>query len=137
MSDVQFNTMTLLNYTGDVTIAWTKDKDSSIREFIEKKMKSGHVFFLIEQPGFIRRMFGAKGKKVELKDLKQLNNRNLVLDDDDAKALLDNKQVTVISPDKTTDTSNEVVSIRRARNADDVLQSGGTHTAVLRPLRGG
>ena len=137
--DIGFNTLTLLNFTGDITIAWSPENDADVRTFVENKMKSGHSFFIIEQPGFFKRMFGGNNKRVILDDIKQIkDNRQIIMDDNDAKALLDSGMIGIVSPNKRD--SGEVIfqSIRRAHGVDDVVTAKpGTHTAVMRPLRGG
>lgn len=48
------NTCTMLNVTGDVTIAWTDENNEEIKKWIEAKLEEGCVFFVVEKKlGFI------------------------------------------------------------------------------------
>lgn len=48
------NTCTILNVTGDVTIAWTNENNEEIKSWIETKLKEGCIFFVVEKKlGFI------------------------------------------------------------------------------------
>jgi len=71
-----FKTMTLLNGTGDITVAWEEKDAEKIKKMIEHKMAQGCVFFILEKrPAFLS-AFGKK--KVYIKDIKQLRNKNSV-----------------------------------------------------------
>lgn len=43
------NTCTMLNVTGDVTIAWTDENSKEVKEWIESKLKEGCTFFIVEK----------------------------------------------------------------------------------------
>jgi hypothetical protein len=50
------STTTILNAMGDTTIAWTSDRDDEMAAIIEKKMKEGVSFFIIEDEGARRKL---------------------------------------------------------------------------------
>lgn len=131
-------TMTLLNQTGDVTITWTKGEDAAIREFVEKKLKEGHSFFIMDRPPFLKRLFGAKPTQIAVRSVDELpENRSLVLADSDAQALFDSQKVSVVSTPvgRSAQSSGKPAVMRRARNTDEVAKS--RHTAMLKPIVGG
>ena len=41
--------LTMLNEAGDTTVSWTEDRDSEMEAIIEKKMKEGVTFFVVER----------------------------------------------------------------------------------------
>jgi hypothetical protein len=43
--------LTLLNHTGDTTIAWSEDRDAEMEEIIRKKMAAGVTFFIVDRGG--------------------------------------------------------------------------------------
>lgn len=137
-SDDGVCTMTLLNQTGDVTITWTKGEDAAIREFVEKKLKEGHSFFIMDRPPFLKRLFGAKPTQIAVRSVDELpENRSLVLADSDAQALFDSQKVSVVSTPvgRSAQSSGKPAVMRRARNTDEVAKS--RHTAMLKPIVGG
>lgn len=138
-SDDGVCTMTLLNQTGDVTITWTKGEDAAIREFVEKKLKEGHSFFIMDRPPFLKRLFGAKPTQIAVRSVDELpENRSLVLADSDAQALFDSQKVSVVSTPvgrSAQSSSGQPAVMRRARNTDEVVKS--RHTAMLKPIVGG
>lgn len=75
MSD--FYTMTMLNATGDVTVAWDADNEKEIKEMIKSKLEQGFIFFMLEErPAFLT-IFGKK--KVYINDIKDLKNKKEVI----------------------------------------------------------
>lgn len=43
------HTCTMLNVTGDVTIAWTNENSAEIKQWIESKLAEGCTFFIVEK----------------------------------------------------------------------------------------
>lgn len=135
------SSITLLNMTGDVTISWDSGNDAEIRAFVEKKLKEGHSFFIIDKPNWLGRMLGKKPQQISVTDasvLKRSRNRQIVLNDDDAQDLLAGNKVSVVNI-SCDNTGEEIRAVRRAKTADEVIGTASkpVHTAVMRPLRGG
>lgn len=74
--------MTLLNETGDVTIAWSAAEDAKMLEMIERKMAEGYTFFIIKRRF---KVFSQHKEIVSVADLK--GRREVVLKDADAERL--------------------------------------------------
>lgn len=119
--------LTILNETGDVTITWDAENDDRMVEIIERKIKAGITFFLIEP-----RMGGlvAPDTSKPLKKVKDaLKHRALSMKDEDFEALVaEGKAELVQTPAAPART------VRKARSAREV--TGGESVGV-RPMRGG
>ena len=59
--------MILLNECGDVTITWSEEHEEHMRELIEKKLKEGFAFFLIESL-----VFGLIKQEVKVTSIDQI-----------------------------------------------------------------
>lgn len=118
--------LTMMNDHGDTTLVWTEEQDNEIIPIIEKKMKEGIAFFIIEP-----RMFGLlPPKKTELKKAKDaLKHRALAIGDGDFSAMIEAGNVSAV---KTP--SEQVQTVRRAKDAKDVAKN---QSVGVRQLKGG
>jgi hypothetical protein len=124
MPDTQ---LTLLNGSGDTTIAWDDSEDESMRELIEEKMKEGWSFFIITP-----RLGGLlPPKKKPLLSMRQLDQdeRSIGLDGAKLVNLLKSGKVRSVERDK-----EKIETVARAATADDVI---GAKAVAVKPKRGG
>ncbi len=76
--------MTFLNASGDGTLAWGPGSDDAMRALIERKMKEGFAFFIVE-----RRLGGLVRRKVRVTDVeKAAASRAVTLSDADFAAMV-------------------------------------------------
>jgi hypothetical protein len=117
--------MTLLNETGDLTIAWEADDDERMREMIQAKMDQGYSFFAV------RRKLGVR-RKVRVTKASDLgSDRKVVLKDADAERLFREGTVGLVTggqPNAEIETSGRV---------SDAAQAARQETVAVRPARGG
>lgn len=119
--------LTLLNLSGDVTIMWEPENDEKMLEVIERKLKEGMIFFLIEP-----RMGGvvAPDTSKQLKKPKDaLKHRALSIKDADFEALVTAGQAELV---KTPEAPARTV--RKASTAREVVAS---ESVGVQPRRGG
>lgn len=119
--------LTILNETGDVTITWDEDADTRILPIIEKKMKEGITFFLIEpRNGGL----SPPDSSTPLKKTKDaLKHRALSMKDEDFEAMVaEGKAELIKTPDAPART------VRKASTAREVASG---HSVGARPMRGG
>jgi len=134
--------LTMLNESGDTTIAWTEDRDDEMEKLIQQKMDAGCTFFLIE-PRF--------GGRQKLKSAKNAGkHRMLAIPGDDIARFLGlgdspGMRQTAPSKDATEIDDNATAAIvkspsaptkviRRGKSAKEVAQSESVGVA---PRRGG
>lgn len=132
---------TILNVTGDVTIAWDDENSKDIKNWIESKLKEGCTFFIVEKKfGFIpikKKISSAidlpsKGEvkisdsdaasffKTESKPLMKNNNgNNLKLGDIGAESLVQNGFARAMPKEKSV--KNKVKKI--ALNAQEIMKN--------------
>lgn len=57
--------MTLINGTGDTTIAWTEDADEKMKAAIQEKLDQGYTFFITKpnNPDWMKRIKKASRMK--------------------------------------------------------------------------
>ncbi|MCW2195129.1 hypothetical protein AB7M45_007900 [Bradyrhizobium elkanii] len=119
--------LTILNETGDVTITWEAENDERMLPIIERKMKSGVTFFLIEP-----RMNGlvAPDTSKPLKKVKDaLKHRALSMKDEDFETMVaEGKAELVQTPAAPART------IRKASTAREVVKS---ESVGVQQMRGG
>lgn len=133
--DDEHVTMTLLNGTGDTTIAWTKESDAEIRTYIDEKLAQGYSFFALENPSLLGRMFGRKPSLFALQDVNQLKDREIRLDDNQAEALFRQGKVSVVRGSREDIGSSEpVATAGRLRTVDAIVS---TRSIAVRPMAGG
>lgn len=65
-------TLTLLNSSGDLSIAWDESHDDAVAKVIEKKMKEGVRFFITapftDKEIRVKKLADVKGREVHIKD---------------------------------------------------------------------
>lgn len=118
--------MTLLNDMGDTTYVWEEADDEKWLAVIEKKMKEGWVFFVVE-----RRFWDLQAPKLtELKRARDaLKTRTVLVKDPDVEELLEaGHGVAVKTPDA------KVSARRKAKTAEDTV---GEETVATRAMKGG
>lgn len=119
--------VTVLNRTGDSTLAWSDDNDDKVRAVIEKKMAEGWSFFLLEP-----RLGGwAPPRKTNLKVFKDLpaDARAISMGDDDFMALLQ-EGFAGVAPRA----EGELKTRGRAKSATEAATAD---TIAVQPRRGG
>lgn len=139
--------ITFMNWSGDVTISWTPEREEEIVTLVEKMMKDhGYRFFIIK-PRFL--CFGSK--QVPLTNVQQLRgSKGLVAPDETATALINASGAAGkgISDDAVRDTinagaastvrpasgNNNSTAVRLATSAREVIQH---QTMAVRVVTGG
>lgn len=112
--------LTLLNQAGDTTIAWTPDRDAEMKDLIEKKMRQGITFFIIEERGLRYPLSKASEAK---------NHRHLAISDADFAAFVsEGKAEAVKTPD---------APVRKSRRSKDSTEIAKSHSVGVRPMAGG
>lgn len=116
---------TLFCHLGDVTIQWDDANEKEVLAYIEKKLKEGVVFFLVERRGLLRRK-----RLVPTKDLEAIKQARLVrmADEND---LLDTGKAVIQSVSK--DDTGESLG-RRLSDPQEIARS---HTVAVAPIRAG
>lgn len=127
---------TLLGATGDFTLEWDEERADAMEQWIDKKMKEGFSFFVVE-----RKLFGLVKKKTGIQSASDLKDRAVKISDEDMVrlaagdkdlvAILDKK---VATPSQNPDKGEEIKTVRRAKTAREVVQN---HTVGIRPIMGG
>jgi hypothetical protein len=105
--------MTLLNGSGDVTITWTTENEEHMRGLIEKKLKEGYSFFVVEK---VLGIIPIK-KKVTTMDQVKLGSK-LLLQDKDAIRLFEEGKINV---EKNED--HKLDTKHRTDDVDEILKS--------------
>jgi hypothetical protein len=115
----------LLNEAGDVTITWSEEHEEHMRELIEKKLKDGYSFFLIESL-----VFGLIKQEVKVTSIDQITKGSkLVLRDEDAIKLFESGHINI-----EKNTNQKLKAGKRLHKADDILKS---NSVAIRPIAGG
>lgn len=121
--------LTILNECGDVTIAWTPDRDREVEAIIAKKMSEGMIFYVIEN---------RLGGRMRLTDAADANQYRVLAIRDEDFAQFVGSQAAPASSDTTAalvpTPSKPVRGARRARTAKEVATSESVGT---RPRAGG
>ncbi len=118
--------MTILDGSGDSTIAWTEDQDEQMRNFIQKKMDDGWSFFIVKPHlgGML------PPKKVKIKKISELkeDDRAVSLRDEDFAQLIQAGLGIGSKP------AGEIETTGRAKTAAEAAR---TSTVAVKPKRGG
>ena len=113
--------LTMLNESGDTTIAWTEDRDDEVEAIIAKKMAEGCTFFIIEP------RMGLRSPLTDAADARK--HRALAIPDADwAKFVGEGGGEAVKTP------AAPVKKTRVSRSAKEVASS---QSVGVRPMRGG
>lgn len=150
------NTCTILNVTGDVTIAWDDTNNKEVEAWVQSKLDQGCNFFIVEKKlGFIpvktkvtkNTKFGSKGE-VKMSDasakeffkkdsqphiVKKKSGNNFQLGDVGAEKLIENGHAQHFPRvDKKAEHKNKVIGM--ARTAKEVMTN---NTMCTRRMSGG
>lgn len=116
--------MILMNESGDVTITWTQEHEAEMRGLIEKKIKEGYSFFLVEKK------FKFFNQKTKITSVDQIQRGSkILLRDEDAIRLFSEGKIQVEKNDAV-----ELTAGKRLDDADEVLKSD---TVAVRPIGAG
>lgn len=116
----------MLDETGHSEFSWTKDTDDVMIDFIQKKMKQGVRFFILEP----RRILPDKVKEID-SVLDIGSNRRVSVSDSDMQSIInDGHPVST----KIRDDSSTLNAIGLAKTAAEVLNN---RTVAMKPARGG
>lgn len=113
--------VTIFNGHGDVTIAWTPDRDEAMEAIIAQKMAEGIVFFIIEPRAGLRSRLADPAKALEQRAL-------AIGDDDFAKFVTAGDGALVPTPDAPA---------KRARVSRKPAEVAEAHSVAVKPARGG
>lgn len=118
--------LTVLNESGDVTLIWNEENDDAMTELIEKKMKEGFTFFIVEP-----RFFGLiSPKKTPLADASDARkHRALAVRDEDFIAIVEGGAASLV---KTPE-----APVKKSRISRDAKEVAKAESVATRPLRGG
>lgn len=116
--------MIMLNLVGDVSLTWDADQDANMRVYIEKKMKEGYSFFILEKNwlGMSR-----KKKVVDINDIGA--NKKVWMDDEELENAFKSGKIKLLK-----NTNNQYTTTRLAKTADEVVENP---TVATRPMKGG
>ena len=103
--------LTMLNESGDTTIAWTEDLDDEIAEIIQRKMDEGVTFFIVE------REHGTRMKLEDAADAKK--HRALAIPDEDLRKFVDGGATATVTPTPR----EKITKSRVSRDAEEVAKS--------------
>jgi len=121
--------LTILNLSGDSTLAWGPKNDDVMREIIERKMKEGFAFFVLK-----KRLGGLLGeRKVRVTDLdKAMESRSLVMADEDFAAIVTEGGVQLVrTPDRGGMGTGDAMLSR------DPAQIASGQSVAVRQMKGG
>lgn len=113
-------TLTMLNETGDTTIAWTEDMDDEIESIIRKKMDEGCTFFIVE------REHGTRQKLEEPADARK--HRVLAIPDEDMRKFVESGATATVTPD------SKIKSSRVSRDPKEIAKND---SVGVKPRKGG
>ncbi|MBY0561484.1 hypothetical protein [Hyphomicrobium sp.] len=118
--------LTTPNAEGDTTIVWEAENDDAMLPIIEKKMKEGVTFFILE-PRLEGRAMPAKVKVTAIDQVK--DKRAVVIPDEDLAAFVSaGKGAAIPTPD------TKARAVRRAKSPREVVQN---ESIAARPIAGG
>lgn len=113
-------TLTMLNESGDTTIAWTEDLDDEIEGIVQKKMDEGCAFFIVE------REHGTRAKLEDAKDARK--HRVLAIPDADLRRFVDAGGTATVTSDA------KITSSRKSSSAKEIAKSD---SVGVKPRKGG
>ena len=117
--------MILLNESGDVTITWTEEHEEHMKLLIEKKLKEGYSFFLLEPL-----VFGLIKQEVKVTSIDQIKQGSkLLLRDEDAIKLFESGYINVEKHQK-----RQLKAKKRLDKVEEILKN---ETIALKPIASG
>lgn len=117
----ELRSVTMLNQSGDTTIAWTEDRDSEMEAIIAKKMAEGVTFFITEPRA------GLRTKLKNVKDARK--HRALAIPDEDFATF-----VATGAGDAVETPKEPVKKSRISRNPKEIAKS---QSVGVKQMRGG
>lgn len=124
-------TITLLNFSGDITLAWSEEQDDSMKLLIEQKLKEGYSFFSYRENSGIKKIF-KKESEIEVKKFDDLQKREITLRNIDDQQIANFVQKNKIGIFKMS--KNDFDTIERLKDATEIVTR---NTVAIRPIQGG
>ena len=128
--DEYARSLSMLNESGDTTLAWEPDADEEMLRLIEAKMAAGVTFYMVPPRKTNR---GRAPKERPIKSASEpieLKQRALSVKDEDLSKLIANGVAKVVATPAARDTG----TVRRARSAREVASG---HSIGVQPRAGG
>lgn len=117
---------TFLNGHGDITIEWSKEDDSKMKDLISKKLQEGYTFFVIKPI-----LLGLGKRKSRVKNIADVDKKSITILDEDIQTFIrEANNVNLLGAQG--DKQYEVVGV--AKTAAEVSSN---QTVATKPVRGG
>ena len=118
-------TLSFLTGDGDTTYGWESADDPWVLPMIQAKIDAGYVFWIVKRNPLreVKLRLAAEAKSA----------RSILIKDDDARILFEQGRIGLMAQ-SVAQRSEELVSERRARSAEEVVSHD---TLAHRPMRGG
>lgn len=116
--------MILLNGTGDVTIGWDASQNTQMREMIERKLKDGCTFFIIE-----KKCWGLFSSKLKIRSIHDVKGNEIIIADESLSTLFKDG---MLSAGKTPKMSYETIG--NSNDVDEILEN---NTIVVNQMSAG
>jgi len=122
-------TLILLNETGDLTLSWKDDDSDKMRTLIERKMKQGYSFFILE-PSFLG-LFKKQRKITDINSIQKDTDGkySIMLCDKEAEKLFSEGTIRI---GKTPE--GDFNTTHRSTNVNEICQSS---SVAVQPMRAG
>lgn len=125
--DTETRSLTVLNMSGDSTLAWSPELDATMRELIERKMKEGFTFFILKK----RRILPDRKQRVT--DVEQaMKSRSLVMADEDFAAIVAHGGARLVKTPSSDPLRPGDTSMSR-----DPAAIAASQSVAVRQMRGG
>lgn len=124
-------TLTLLNFSGDITLAWSEEQDDVMKSLIEEKLKEGYSFFSYQENSGFKKFF-KKESEVKVKSFNDIQKREVILkniDDEDIANFVQQNKIGIYKM-----TKNDFDTIKRLKDATEIVKN---NTVAVRPIQGG
>ena len=119
--------VTLLDRTGDSTLAWSDENDDNVRAVIERKMTEGWSFFILKP-----RIGGLIApKRTPLKKFKELPEEARAVSMSDADFM------TLLEEGFATKAERAASSLQTTGRAKTAAEAARADTVAVKPRRGG
>jgi hypothetical protein len=114
--------ITFLNGTGDITIAWEEENNEKMLAVIEKKMAEGVTFFIVEE-------FKGREWTSKIKGIDEITGTEVRIQDKDMEVMF---QTGLVKVGKNV--AGEIDTVKKAETPAEVAKS---NTVAVKPIRGG
>ena len=124
-------TLTLLNFSGDITLAWSKEQDDLMKSLIEEKLKEGYSFFSYQENSGFKKFF-KKESEVKVQSFNDIQKREVILkniDDEEIASFVQKNKIGIYKM-----TKNDFDTIKRLKDATEIVKN---NTVAVRPIQGG